>query len=212
MRDQISHQFAIEFEERYGLNGIAGRYVFPEEPGFDRLTLQHKVWEIYDTEKHPALLDARVQQFAAALNHPVTLEQIRENDQVCYYFATFMQHQELLEMLTVYEKLAALNPQAAAQLRFDKDDSKEVLDVVHGMVSGFSPEDINHYLESFRHEGGFMALEQTPKEQARMVLTTRIKDQIGDIPSWRPATSTLEKIWEQVKQRSPEIDTGVRQP
>ncbi len=37
-------QPALLFEQKHGLSGIAGRYVFSSAPGMDRLSLQQKIW------------------------------------------------------------------------------------------------------------------------------------------------------------------------
>jgi len=42
--DDVLGQPALAFERAHGLSNIAGRYVFSDEPGMDRLSLQNKLW------------------------------------------------------------------------------------------------------------------------------------------------------------------------
>jgi len=65
-RDWTSLQPAIAFEQRHGLSGIAGRYAFPGEPRFDRLSMQHRIWDQYDALSRPDALAERLNLFGTA--------------------------------------------------------------------------------------------------------------------------------------------------
>lgn len=66
-RDWISHQPAIDFEDTHGVSGIAGHYKFPKEPGSDRLSMQHRIWEHYDTAANGP---AQLKSFSEAIRRP----------------------------------------------------------------------------------------------------------------------------------------------
>jgi len=165
--------------------------------------MQHRIWDQYDALSRPDALAERLNLFGTALGHPITFQQIEANDNLRTAFEGFVQQREHEELSQMLAKLEALNPKIAA-IRFDRANTKHLSDVVHGVVSGFHPDCIDHYI-NFSRVGCLMDLERHPAETARRALESRILNHLGESAEhtvgWIASIPTLERIWEQIKGR-----------
>ena len=111
LRDWTPRQPAIEFEQLHQLSDIAGIYKFPDEPGLDRVSIQHKIWAHYDTATDPEILAGRIKQFGAALgNHAITSQEIQANDNLSQTFVKFVKDREHEELTRILEQIKGYQP------------------------------------------------------------------------------------------------------
>ncbi len=115
-----------------------------------------------------------------------------------------MQQREYEELVTMLGKLEVLNPEIA-RIRFDRANTKHLSDVVHGMVSGFNPDCIDHYINRLNGVNCLRGIEEHMPEIERRALESKVLQKLGmeaeHTVGWIASHPTLEKIWMQVKDR-----------
>ncbi len=117
------------------------------------------------------------------------------------------------ELDRIYKELLRLNPDQLRAIEIKPGATEELRDVVHGIVSGFNHEDINFYI---KRAHGDLPLKQlgVAGERAREEISTRIMQRlkINAPMHWTASESTLDKIWQQVKDlpiiNSAEVASG----
>lgn len=203
-RDWDSQQPAIEFEQLHGVSGVAGHYKFPDERKFGRSAMQQRIWDYYDAASNPG--PELIRKFGDVTGRPgVTRQDIQADKKLGSAFGEYLRRGRHEELTDMSRKLGDLNPEQIAKLHFDHMHTTQLSDVVHGMVSGFNPDDINHYVARFHGTACLAEVERTAEEVARRSLERKILDKLGKAGrqtiGWIASHSTLERIWEQVKGR-----------
>lgn len=114
-----------------------------------------------------------------------------------------VQHLPHDEMVTIISHLEKLNPELVSQIQFNRNVPKELRDVVHGMVSGFNVDDINLFMKRATSGIDPNKLVYTAEEVARDAFEAKIMQRlkINNPIQWVASEQTLEKIWQQVKDR-----------
>ncbi len=108
-----------------------------------------------------------------------------------------------LEYSDIFHQLERLNPTEIGKIRFNRLSAHELNDVVNGIVSGFTPEDISFFIK--RSHGGIplKKFDRLPEGVARTDIETKIMQRLDPRYhiQWIASPTTLDNIWNQVKER-----------
>ena len=200
-------QPAIEFEKKHNVSDIAGRYKFPEgvtSESIEQMTEEFIHASIYEGKERKKY----TKQFGQSIgNAELTLEEVKANKNMTQAFEGFLEdleHQAHTKMLGELEKL---NPEIK-KIRFNRAKGGNIDDVLDGIASGFNHADIDHYLNFTKDAGVKNPIEYRATESFAKLreLEAKIGERLEGVRSqkvlgWDASKSTLEKIWEQVKDR-----------
>jgi hypothetical protein len=201
---------AKKFEREHVVSGIAGYYKFPGEPGLDQLSLQTRLRCYTGFNCSQELTTIRVQEFGKEKGTPsITLTDIQADEELTREFSRFATNRKKEDINFMLSKVEIMNPERTAALCFDRSDVYQAVDVLHGIVSGFSPSDINYYIRQTNSGIPWRERERSATEIERRAIESRILSKLGKTNKktlgWIPSIETLERIWEQIKDRSPGI-------
>ena len=184
--NDVSRQPAYKFELENGLQGIAGKYKFPNG-------MRPSEFEDLYTWKFPT-------------NGVKTVPGILAGEQWPPGFLEKAGIEELVEgknfsahIRSAWGELQKLNPELQG-VRLDKSSNLEVYEAVYGVASCFNVNDINFYIEASRKGQLPGVLSSTDGESKK----TRewIWDHGGvGVTGWAPSQPTLEKIKTQMEAR-----------
>ena len=114
-----------------------------------------------------------------------------------------MQKLHEAEIKSIFNMLELHNPEHVSKIVFDRSKPKHVKDVVHGMVSGFNTDDINYFMRrsysphSLEHPVWIAEDAKRTAAEVKIMQRTQLKPRM----QWIASDPTLDKIWQQVKDR-----------
>lgn len=202
------HQPAHNFAQRHNLTGIHTDYAYPPE-GWQALTEKLRHWKASESTlgemaRHlPAF-------FKESGTPPTPMPQLLQNDAQRLAFTEFLNQNLYTAARRMFLDLERLNPKETAKLEFDRQNPDQLLHVVDGILSGFTPRDINFFLKrngSVRTPEDMGRMITSATEQYRRRAERKILNHLGEFESkgtgWIAAPETLRDIWVQVRSRPP---------
>ena len=196
-------QAAIAFEAKYGFSGIAGHYVFPDEPGTDCTSMQERLYTLSSTRGTPRrqeLLREYANRYARLTGtSPLSEADIRAGGELARKFEQWADKELQNEYKSMLTRLTALNPELTDAIRFDADDIKHVYDVLVGVVSGFNPDDINYYLHDYKYKQD--SPQNKERRQLEEAVLTKLDATDDHTLGWIASPGTLHKIEQQLQDR-----------
>lgn len=184
-------QHAKRFEEKHNVRGIAGHWKFPEELRIDGVALLQRLEYLHNERK----IEEVEKQSEEMKRQGMKLEEIRKS-----VFDKVIQREEgvpYAEFINpVYERLL-LDNRELRTIEILNDAEKR--GVVQGVIYGYNFDDIKYFIE--RRRMGAQCLTWEP-EIKRLELEKQVKEKLGiKSTRWIACQSTLENIWEQIKDR-----------
>jgi hypothetical protein len=205
---------AKRFEQQYHVTGIAGNYIFPKEEGYDRESIHRMLfvpeqggvnWEtiLRNTRQlGQAIGDEALSPFEIPDSEFLKREYIKvaeKNDKKIFY--------------EVLGKLETLNPDAMQRIGYNRNKSNEVRDVICGIVSGFSPEDIHYFIHEWKYilhhrkDDDAAELHYKARRATERKIMLRLSEDTRHGLGWIASPQTMQKIWEQIEHRVIMADT-----
>lgn len=107
------------------------------------------------------------------------------------------------ECLDVFHELERLNPVEVSKIHFDRSSTDHKISVACGMVSGFNPDDISHFIKRGCSGISCMDFDKLPEGIACNEMQTKIMQRLDPKyrMQWVASPKTLDHIWEQVRNR-----------
>jgi len=192
------------FELEHRVSGIAGCYKFGNSDPGDRLSMARRIESFTGRISLGDVLSTRARQFGEVIGEPdITVDRIRDNEDLRREFDAFVERRDQKDLQEMLRQLEILNPTEIERIQFDRDNRQQVVDVIHGVVSGFTPADINEYLAQRDTRKQYEPL--STSELERRAMESRILEKLGKSKEitvgWVASMPTLEMIWQQVKDR-----------
>lgn len=158
-------------------------------------------------------MNQRAQEYSEATgNYELSLEDINSNLSLRERFRDWVDKKRLQEMLGLFAEVSSLNPEAIREMHFDPNNISELYDVIHGMISGISPRDINYYMHEYNKD---------PEQEAKRIkmesaILHRLRRQASNTIGWIASPSSLAMIEERLAERdlnsSRETDVNLLAP
>ena len=173
---------AVNLEDQYGLDGIAGRYRFVDDKAapFAEYGYRKEFQKYFIADSFLKSDDPYRKEAGEKLRKEIPGALERVNREIA--------------------KLTELNPELQ-RLNYNRHEINEAYRALIGITSQYNPDDINAYLHAAR----------TGKRDKKISeRVEKIRKEQGVNFGWQPAMKTLERIEKQLQERAKERQTAAR--
>lgn len=167
---------AVEFEDRTGLTGVAGRYKMPDNMSHPEAEYTYR--KKYQKFAHAYRILGRDEQSATP-----------EKKQAAELFVS-VGDKALKKLNKDIEKLTKLNPELK-KLKADKNSFFERYHAIIGITSQYNIDDINHFVVGKLENN-------SKKDDEYMQRMDAIKDKVGGPIGWTLSPPTLKRVEKQL--------------
>jgi hypothetical protein len=187
---------AHRFEEKHGVSGIAGDYVFPR----DMTAAAYEDYYTWEFSPHGGI--ARHPGVFRDHDAPESKLNNLKPGPVARYVAEKASPEYRALLAEGWRQLEAANP-VLKKLDFDRSNGGEMYNALMGVTSGFNPDDINFYLKLQRDNVlPGLHIQTAPAFKVHMEwMENRMS--VCDRPGWIPSLPTLEKIRSEFREKKP---------